>query len=403
MCEAGGNGHEPGLAGRHSVAGILLTGLATGDPAEVSQALDAIRSANDALSDQALGAMVAAADEILARWREESERLHMTWAEYQRMARDEGETRRSLMAVIALMVQVAGSPRADRSGSHKADTIRDMAKAPGIDISRNSIIPGSAFLSPSASGGSELAACLLGPFRLFRAGRPLESWAGGAKASRVLCYLLSQRGRSVHREALIDIFWQDADPQQARRNLNQTIYVIRKATRTHRDSSEYVLYQNDCYAINAHLGLWCDVDQFESRIGSGRSAERQNETTHAIAAYEQATALYSGDYLEDQPYADWAAAERDRLRLLYLDGLNHLADLRLAHHEVEAALELTESVLRREPCDEVALRRALRCHALAGNRALVAQRYHRYIQDVQHELGLPPSPETDDLYNSLVR
>lgn len=403
MCGAGANRHEPELAGRHSVAGILLTGLATGDPAEVSQALDAIRSAGDAQSNQALGAMVAAADEILTHWRKESERLHTTWAEYQRVAREEGETRRSLMTVIALMVQAAGSPRDDRSGSHKADTIRDMDKTGSIDIRRNSILPGNAFLSPPASGGSELVACLLGPFRLFRAGRTLDSWAGSAKTGRVLCYLFAQRGRTVHREVLIDLFWQDADPQQARRNLNQTIYIIRKATRTHRDSPEYVLYQNDCYAINAHLGLWCDVDQFESRIGSGRSAERQKETTHAIAAYEQAIALYSGDYLEDQLYADWAAAERDRLRLLYLDGLNHLADLRLAHHEVEAALELTESVLRREPCDEVALRRALRCHALAGNRALVVQRYHRYIEDLQHNLGLPPSPETDDLYNSLVR
>lgn len=109
-----------------------------------------------------------------------------------------------------------------------------------------------------------------------------------------------------------------------------------------------------------------------------------------------------GDYLEDQPYEDWASAERDRLRLLYLEASNHLAELRLAHGDIDVALELTEGVLRFEPCDEVAHRRALRCHAATGNRALVVRHFRRYTDALRECLDLGPSAETEHLYHSLV-
>ena len=200
----------------------------------------------------------------------------------------------------------------------------------------------------------------------------------------------------------MDLFWPAADPESARRSLHQTIYVIRKTLRTQPYSAQYVMYENDCYSINPDVGMWCDVDEFEASITAGRCAEREERLSEAVDVYDRAVTLYQGDYLEDQPYEEWAVLERERLRLLYLDGSNRLADLRLARGEVDVALALTEGVLRREPCDEVAHRRALRCHAAVGNRAQVVRQYRAYTEVMRDILGLHPSQETAALYNSLV-
>ncbi len=391
MC-GDGNEERAGTASAWSAPDTLQTILASGGPQDIAEALDAIASSPDAPQSPALVAMLAAAREIVAHWRSDSGELDERWAEYQRAAQAETETRGNLMVVLRAIAQLitAGSadqplpPPAARGGS--LDERAASASGDGATGGRIRTV----------ARDADVTACLLGAFRLFRSGQVVESWPG-ATAARMICYLLASRGHAAHREVLMALFWPDVDPEQARRNLHQTIYVIRKVMRFQRSSPDYVIYQNDSYLINPQVRLWCDAEQFEAQVTAGRHAERLQRADDAIAGCRALRRrLPGGPALR-------ATAERDRLRLLHLDSVNHLAELRFARGEVDVALELTEGVLRREPCDEVAHRRALRCHAATGNRALVVRHFRRYAETMRDLLGLPPSPETNDLYTSLVK
>jgi hypothetical protein len=138
---------------------------------------------------------------------------------------------------------------------------------------------------------------------------------------------------------------------------------------------EHIAYENEAYAVDCRAGFWCDVEEFEARVAAGRCAEREGRADEAIEEFERGIALYANDLLEDMPYEDWALTERDRLRLAYLDCANRLAELRLAGGAVDVALEISQQVLRREPCDETAHRRVMSCYSLTGRRPLVVEQY----------------------------
>jgi DNA-binding SARP family transcriptional activator len=69
---------------------------------------------------------------------------------------------------------------------------------------------------------------------------------------------------------------------------------------------------------------------------------------------------------------------------------------------VDVALEISQQVLRREPCDETAHRRVMSCYSLTGRRPLVVEQYRRCSSALADTLDLEPSKETTDLYCSLV-
>ena len=242
---------------------------------------------------------------------------------------------------------------------------------------------------------------LLGDFRLIVRGRPLDT-CQGAKSQRVIRYLMAHPRRPVPKDVLIDAFWPETSAEAGRRNLHQAVYMIRKTVREHDADLQLIIHDNDAYALNADLEVWCDAEEFESEVRVARSAEHAHEPERALEAYATAERCYQGDFLQDTPYEEWALAERDRLRLLYTEAANHLGDLLLERGEVETALQLSQRLIRRDPCDEEAHRRAMRCFAATGRRTLVVRQYRTCVDALGRVLALGPSPETAHLYTSLI-
>jgi two-component SAPR family response regulator len=94
------------------------------------------------------------------------------------------------------------------------------------------------------------------------------------------------------------------------------------------------VFENGAYLINPALSVWCDRDTFESLAAARRLAEIDRRTKDAIEAFSGAERLYRGEYLADSPYEGWALGHRERLRLLYVDVANRLADLLLVSGDV---------------------------------------------------------------------
>jgi DNA-binding SARP family transcriptional activator len=381
--------------------GDILPGLSSIGPPEVMEKLARLHAA--VTGDRTLHAILVAAEEVATRWRQEQDHLDEHWLAYEKALATESEVRRTLDVVLRTLARLAesslsaGSPgdRTDAGRPEVTSVDRTSADGPIRGDSEDDACP------PVMASSVELAVCLLGRFRLFRRGQLVEGWHG-SKTPRVVRYLFAQRGRPVPRDVLIDLFWPDVDPETARRNLHQAIYIIRKALRASSDPSQLILFADEAYAVNTSTGMWCDVEEFEACARAGRRAERELREEGAIAAYESAQRNYGGEYLEDSPYEDWTMAERDRLRQVYLDVTNRLADLKLAKGDVEAALDLSRRALLRDSCDEAAHRRALRCHGATGNRNLVIRQYEACVNALDRAYGLGPTRETTELYAELL-
>lgn len=369
---------------------------------DVSSALARARQQLEPGGDPAVAAVLSAAEQMAVQWRNEQERVHERRLALEESMLVERKARCRLEIMLGALTQLSSSLVLPG-----AQLLRTTGEGPFADT----VEPNPPVMAhhresaddelPSGAATAAIAVCLLGRFRLFVNGRPIRVWPG-TKTPRVAQYLFAHASRVVSRDQLIDLFWPEVDPETGRRNLHQVIYAVRKALRSQGARDHVVVYANDAYAVDRGCTRWSDVDEFERLAAAGRRAETDRALDDAIASFEAAEHCYTGDFLEDNPYEEWALAERDRLRLLYVDVVNRLADLTLTRGEIDRSLDLTQRVLLREPCDELSHRRALRCYAALGNRQQLIRQYRSCRQALERDFGVEPAVETSQLYSELM-
>lgn len=288
----------------------------------------------------------------------------------------------------------AGEPDELSHGGVETDqgSVEDLA----VPAERTAV--GAAMLG---GGQADLEIRLFGPLAVRLHGAFIHPELHG-KALRLFQYLLAHHDRPTPRDVLIEQFWSESDLDAGRRALHQAIYTVRKAIRRECPDAQVIAYDREAYRIDPRLEVWRDVDEFEERYGSGRLAETAGDDDAAMRAYDLAERLRIGEYLEDAPYEGWACAERDRLRLTYVEVANRLGDLLERRGRLDAAGDVSQRVLAVEACDEASTRRIMRCHAARGHRQLAICDYRSHVAELERVYGLAPSAETTALYESLT-
>lgn len=266
------------------------------------------------------------------------------------------------------------------------------------------------FLRPLDRGRSEgdaaharLEVRTLGRFALFAGGRALPHARWPRKqALTLLKYLVTLRGRPVHRERLIECLWPDVGERQGRQRLKVTVYFLRRELRRAGLDGDVLETAGESYLLMPER-LRVDADLFEERVGRGRRLAAGGRGSEARALYEEAAELYRGDYLEEDLYADWGAEERERLREVYLDALGQLADLCATGGDHMAAVHVCRKALAQEPCRESFHRTLMRSLLLLGRRDEAIAQYRACQTLLRSKLGVEPMRDTRALFERILR
>ncbi|MGH2544484.1 MAG: AfsR/SARP family transcriptional regulator, partial [Ardenticatenaceae bacterium] len=118
---------------------------------------------------------------------------------------------------------------------------------------------------------------------------------------------------------------------------------------------------------------------------------------------ESALALYRGDFLEENPYAEWASEEREQRLVSYLVSAERLTKLLLEAGQYERSAYWANAILSKDPLWEQAYALLMECYWRRGNRALAVRVYERCRKRLHEELGIEPSPGTSQLFESILR
>ena len=105
----------------------------------------------------------------------------------------------------------------------------------------------------------------------------------------------------------------------------------------------------------------------------------------------------TADFLADEPDADWAVAERDRLRALAGRVLRALAGVCLRAGELDAASDHLQRLADLEPLDVDAQRQMLTLLLRRGRRSEAARRYEVISRRFRRAFGEDPSFELAEL------
>jgi DNA-binding SARP family transcriptional activator len=192
--------------------------------------------------------------------------------------------------------------------------------------------------APHWLSGAELRVHVLGSTWIESLDGPMDHHWLEQRPGQLFKYLIAERHRVVPREEIAETIWPGADPRVLGRvrHFVHALRVILDPGRAPRDPTSLVLSAQGGYAID-RTHVWIDADEFErqARLGFGDlNAGREDLARHRLGT---AMALYEGDILADEPYADWAIGERDRLRRMATDILRALTELDRAAGNLDGA------------------------------------------------------------------
>lgn len=268
----------------------------------------------------------------------------------------------------------------------------------GADGPRNTRGEVSADRACRSAAGPMLTARLLGRFWVVVDGQVVDT-SSSRRTRNVLAYLLVHRDAPVSRDLLMDLFWPGATPEAARNNLHVALSGVRRVLRAVRPEPLLERWY-DMYRL-ADWDVWVDVEKFEGHCRDGRRAEKAGDVAAELRAYEMAGQLYEGDFLADDPYADWAAGLREALRLQAIEAQSRLVTLYAARGQHGAATLLGRKILAADPCNELVHRQLMISYAGSRQTHLALLQYHRCREALWSAFRTRPSRETAELYESL--
>jgi DNA-binding SARP family transcriptional activator len=213
----------------------------------------------------------------------------------------------------------------------------------------------------------------------------------GERPGQVLKYLVCHRQLGATADAIAEAIWPDSGPGvlgSARHAIHRLRDKLEPA-RTKHGHSSFVVGTAGGYALDRR-NIWIDVDEFEREVQDGMAALRALEPAIATNHLSRASELYVGEFLPDEPYADWAFDERSRLHALATRAVRTLAILAYERDDSSAALGHLERLCAIEPYDESAHRDLIGALFSAGQLGDARRRYMAFAQRIRREFQEVP-------------
>ena len=229
---------------------------------------------------------------------------------------------------------------------------------------------------------------LLGMPQLLLNGHSVD---GLRRKNRALVFYIADHGGQTNREGLLSFFWPDHERADASPILRTMIHDLRK----YLGASFFA----DDKMLSLSPDTFIDSQDFSTVLKS--PSVNLEHLTDVLK-------LYKGEFLEGfslsdgTQFDDWVESERERYSLMAMNGFARLANLHERQQNYVIALELMRRALAFNLFQEDLQRDVMRLLYLNGDRAGVVRQYESLRKLLDDEMGIPPMPETRDLYDSII-
>ena len=210
------------------------------------------------------------------------------------------------------------------------------------------------------------------------------------KGKALLAVLAAEEGQNS-RDYLATMLWPDFDQVRARTNLRRTLSRINQTP-----FSRWIEADSEHIALNPGDNDFIDLREFSRLLADDQ-----------IDSLQRAVDLYQDDFLSDfylgdtELFENWSVNQREFFRRQVLDSLHKLIEIYTKRQEYRSATVLAFRQLEMDKFRESAWRQLMQVQALAGQRIEAINTYENLKDYLNEELGLPPSSETNSLYESI--
>lgn len=211
------------------------------------------------------------------------------------------------------------------------------------------------------------------------------------KAEELLALLIDRRGCFVSRSEIIDYLWEEYEGDRALIHFNTTLHYTKKALLQH-GVQVPIEHDRGNYRLDISR-LTCDYCRFHT-FAAGSGAPSPNN----VLEYEEAAALYTGDYLSGKEYA-WAERNRQMLKDQLISLLVELSGYYKAAGDYKKTVEWMKAGLIHEPLHRELNYRLVEALLLANDRLSARRYYDIYRSGLRKKLKQEP----DDSFKKLMR
>ena len=250
---------------------------------------------------------------------------------------------------------------------------------------------------------------LLGQFRVER--KVKNEWKAvdnriwqRRRARSLLGCLLSTPGRRLGREQVMEQLWPDLDIDVASNRLNGAVHELRQILEpdiARPATSRMLRLERDILELADTTTIWVDVEAFETLLKEADNLDINTYPEQVEHLLEQAEAFYSGGYLLEELYSEWATHRRDALQRRWVGLLLQLADLRVRRGAFVSAIETLDRLRVADPTNETALQGLMRLLTQLDRRGEALHVYRQHVTMMQREYESEPLPETRAFYEAL--
>jgi len=238
---------------------------------------------------------------------------------------------------------------------------------------------------------------LLGEFQVWRDGELVRSEEWNRQKTRsLLKLLLTKPGYAFSKDEIVEALWPGVAPDSAQHSLRTTVGLLRRALEPELkrgSESRYVLGKRPGYSFDEQADCRVDAWDFEEHRKRAEAALKTENFEAAIEEYRAALDLVRGEYLEEDPYEEWAMQARLVWRERHLSVLSGLAECLALKGNYTEAIGLCERALAIDRFGEEVRRRLMLYRYCAGEQALALQTYRDYARTLKEELGTVPPPD----------
>jgi ATP/maltotriose-dependent transcriptional regulator MalT/DNA-binding SARP family transcriptional activator len=307
-------------------------------------------------------------DEAIEIWHELGNRVHETAAELARARLDSS---------------VAAQAVAQRA--------EQRLRALGVRVSRSG--PAGLLRMVALETDAPVAIQTLGGFHVRRLGEPIPLVEWRSKKARDLVKILVCRySVPTPRERLMDALWPGVDPNTLSNRLSVALSTVRLVLDPERRFApdHFIVADKDVVKLRTE-SVSVDLQLFLHDAAEGLSLRRAGHHADAAERLRAAEEAYTGDFLEEDAYQDWAAPIRDQAVAAYIDVVRALAEDAEAAGDHDAAVRFYLRLLERDHFDESAHLALIAALSTAGRFGEARRRYGVYCSSMQ-EIDVEAAP-----------
>ena len=221
------------------------------------------------------------------------------------------------------------------------------------------------------------------------------------RARALLGCLLSNPGRRLGREQVMELLWPDLDIDVAANRLNGAVHELRQILEpdiARPANSRMLRLEREILELADGTYIWVDAEAFENLL---KEANTTSDPKQVESILEEAATLYQGSYLLEELYSEWATPRRDALQRAWVGLLLNLANQRAEQGAFVSAIETLDRLRTTDPTNETALQRLMILLTHLDRRGEALQIYRQHAAMLQRDYENEPLPETRELFESL--